>query len=619
MSLVASLVTAILRTNGEALVLHVGEKPYVVTAAGNVEMSTRELTYETVAPMLEQLIPASSRSQLEEFGAVEDHLETPLAPDGERFTVVAARGGEDIWIELRRHRQVPTVHESESVNMTSDAAIAEAQPNEPPLSDALPAERSEVPGQTRPTDRGEPQTPDVAADRITIEVAVDGAASSESMSSETVDLTADTDTAPLREIAARPTLVPPPSRAASPTDDDDDDEGAKTAPSGVVLPMRRPGTLDRQSDRSARAGDESSELERLLGLAAARKASALYVVSGSKPSVRVDGEIRPIDTAATLTTEDVEALVLAMMPDGPDDVRLGSEAEWVRDLPDVGRVRCTRFRDHRGPGAIFQLIGARVMSADELGLPRALRDLADEHEGLVLITGPRGSGKSTLFAALVDLVNRTRSAHIITLESQIKVVHESRQSIVSQREVRGDPDAVLAIARTALREGPDVLAIEDLRARDIVALAIQAAESGRLVLGTVPAPSAVAAIERVVDQVADDRRTSVLRAVAGTLRGVAAQVLLRKTGGGRIAAREVLLNTHSVASLIAEGNLAQIPRAMEHGRRAGMTTLNESLVELVRDKLVDARDAYRHSPDREPLLKLLERDGIDTSFVEKMG
>jgi twitching motility protein PilT len=555
MSLIDSLVSAMLQHDGEALVLHVGEKPYVVTVSGNVEISPRELTFDAMTPMLEQLLSPGSQSQLDEFGAVEDHLATSLTPEGERMTVVVARGGEDIWIELRRHRPEPEAEEP----------IAE-----PAVADPLPP----------------------------IEVR---------------DLVAPARTEP--EASSRPTLVPPSRPEPAKTPDPEPIADPSVVP-GVVVPMRRA----TPAERSARpARDDQNDLERLLRIAATRNATMLYVVTGAKPSLRVDGEVRQLDTERNLTADEIEALVLAMMTKSADPLRRGVEAEWVRDLPDVGRVRCTRFQDHRGPGAIFQLIGARAISADELGLPRGIRELAEESEGLILLTGARASGKSTLFAAIIDLINRARSAHVITLEPQIKFVHENRSSIVSQREVRGDNEAVLNSARAALREAPDVLAIEDLHARDLFAFALQAAESGLLVVGTIAANGAVPALERVMSQVSEDRRATVQRAISDTLRGVAAQMLLRKVGGGRIAARELLRNTYSVAALIADGSLAQIPRAMEQGRRAGMITFNESLFELVRDKAVDVREAYRHSPDRDALVKLFEREGMDTSFVERMA
>lgn len=586
MALVDNLLAAMVRHDAEALVLHIGEKPYIVTATGNVELATRELTFEIVMPMLEQLLSATSQSQLEEFGAVQDDLQTPVASPGDRFTVVAARGGEDIWVELRRHRPLPQPAEVEE-------AIEAVSVEAPPAA-------VDVPG--------------VAEIRHVSEVAdAAGEAAVAAPEPEAVE------SLPEPEPAEPIELVEPvePAERVELVEPVEDETAALPA---VVLPMR-PRSVDRPPDRAPRAGgDEGSELERLLSIAASRRATTLYAVTDSKPLVRVEGEIRPLDMERTLTSDDVESLVLAMMPEGDREaLRRGTEVDWVRDLPEVGSVRCTRFRDQHGPGAIFQLIGARALSADELGLPRGVRELAAETEGLILIAGPRASGKSTLMAAVVDLINRTRAAHIITLESQIKFAHQSRASIVSQREVRGDHAALLAMARTALREGPDVLAIEDLRARDVFGLALQAAESGHLVLGAVPASSAAAAIERILSRVSDERRSALRRTVSDTLRGVIAQVLLRKIGGGRVAAREILRNTPAVATVIAEGNLAQLASAIERGRRAGMISLNESLLDLVREKTVDVQEAYRHAADRDGLVKLLEKEGIDTSFVERMA
>jgi twitching motility protein PilT len=287
-------------------------------------------------------------------------------------------------------------------------------------------------------------------------------------------------------------------------------------------------------------------------------------------------------------------------------------------MPEVGRVRCVSFRDHRGPGGVFRMIPARATSADQLGLSREIQGLCAESDGLILVVGPRSSGKSTLMAALVDLVNRTRGDHVITLESRIKVVHEHHSSLVSQREVRGDADELLEALHAALRENPDVLVIEDLRAPQVIVDCLEAASSGHLVIGGMAAHSATTALERILDQVPPDRRSAVQALLAASLRGVVSQVLLRKSGGGRIAARELLLNSHPVAQLIAEDKISQVPLAMESGRRLGMVPLADALVAFVQSGAVDVREAYRKAADRTALLKALKREGIDTSFTERM-
>jgi twitching motility protein PilT len=277
------------------------------------------------------------------------------------------------------------------------------------------------------------------------------------------------------------------------------------------------------------------------------------------------------------------------------------------------------FRDHRGPGVIFRMIPPKAISADQLGISSEVQALCAQPDGLVLVTGARASGKSTLLSAFVDLINRTRSDHVITIESQIGFVHESRKSFVSQREVRGNSETAAGAVRSAFREDPDVLVIEDMRTPEIVSAALEAAESGRLVFGSVSAVSTVAAIDRLIEMFAPDRRSQAQTSLASALRGVVAQTLLRKVKGGRIAAREVLLNTPAVASLILEGKTFQLPVALASGRRHGMMPLADSMAALVREGTVHAAEAYRKAPDREALLAALRRDGVDTSFAERLA
>jgi twitching motility protein PilT len=275
------------------------------------------------------------------------------------------------------------------------------------------------------------------------------------------------------------------------------------------------------------------------------------------------------------------------------------------------------FRDHRGPGGVFRLMSGRTVTADQLGLSREIQSLAIEPEGIVIVAGPRSSGKRTLIAAFVDLINRTRRDHVITVEHEINVVHERAGSFVSQREVRGSSDDLLAVARAALREDPDVLVLEELRTAALMNTALDAAATGRLVIGGFPAPNASGAIDRVIDLYPPEYRRQVQLSLAQNLRGVVAQVLLRKKDGGRVAAREVLLNTAAVRSVLAEGKTSQLPSAIEGGRVHGMVPLNDALVSYVQSGIVDVREAYRRAADRAAFLALLKRQGVDTSAIER--
>ena len=387
----------------------------------------------------------------------------------------------------------------------------------------------------------------------------------------------------------------------------------------VVVPLSRHQTRLDHTPRYVPPVDATG-MDRLLRIAAALGASTLYLTSQGRPSIRVDGEISPIEGENILSEGDVETLILDMIPErNREALRIEAGSEWICDVADVGRIRCVTFRDHRGAGGIFRMIPARAISPEQLGLSREIQGLCAEAEGLVIVAGQRSSGRSTLISAFVDLINRTRSDHVITIENQIKFVHENRGSLISQREVGGDRNELASAVRAALRENPDVLVIEDFGSPDMITLALEAAQSGCLVIGAVAAHSAMEAVNGIIEQAPPESREKVQRALAENLRGIVSQVLLRKTRGGRVAAREVLLNTSAVANLIAEGKTSELPMAIEGGRKHGMVALNEALVGLVQGGSVDSREAYRQATDQQGYLALLERQGIDTSFIERLA
>jgi twitching motility protein PilT len=422
---------------------------------------------------------------------------------------------------------------------------------------------------------------------------------------------------PLRASAAPPPAQP----VAPPVAAHESPRAYESAPPqpGVVLPIAR--SPIRAEQPPPYVPDPTlSGLERLLRVSAARGASTLYLSSGSRPSVRVDGELQVLEGEPVHVARDVESLLLTLMPERSHEaLRSGAATEWIVEIEGVGRVRCMSFRDHLGPGGVFRMMPTRSISADQLALPRQVQSLAIEPEGIVLVAGPRSSGKRTLIAAFVDLMNRTRRDHIITIEREINIVHERGLSFISQREVRGHDDDLLTAARAALREDPDVLVIEDLRTGPLMNVALEAAASGRLVVGGFSAHTATGAIDRIIDLYAPEYRRQVQLALADSLRGVIVQTLLRKVGGGRLPAREVLLNTPAVSAVIAEGKTSQLPMAIEGGRRYGMIPLNDALVGLVQNGSVEAREAYRRSPDRPGFLAALNRHGLDTSFVERLA
>ena len=592
-NLVPSLLQAIIRIDGEVLVMHPGDKPYVVAPSGQVELASRGLTLDAVTGIVAQLLPSEVQDALDHVGAVQYTM--PSSPEfpHDRFTVVVARGTSDIWAEIRRRRP-GHLERSETVVAdappppvmpTASARDQEAGLSETDIPSSVAAERlATVPPLEPEPDKGDAQS--IAGDEL------------------------------------EPEEAPEPIEAsgAAPTAESLTEPSPRNAPSAsaVVLPMSR--NPIRAEPSPAPASDALSGLERLLRTAAARGASTLYLSSDARPSVRVDGQLQGLDGEPVHTSSDVISLLLTLMPErSHESLRTGATTEWICDIEDVGRVRCMSFSDHRGPGGVFRLMPNRIVSVEQLGLPRDVQSLAIEPEGLVLIVGPRSSGKRTLISALVDLINRLRRDHVITVEREVNIVHERGSSFVSQREVRGGDDEVLAAARAALREDPDVLVLGQIRTGPLMNLALEAAASGHLIIGGFWAHNAAESIDRILDLYGPESARQVQLALADTLRGVVAQVLLPKVGGGRIAAREVLLNTAAVASVIAEGKTSQLPMAIEGGRRSGMVPLIDALAAYVENGVVDIREAYRHVADRPAFVATLKRHGVDTSAVERLA
>jgi twitching motility protein PilT len=624
MSLITSLLQAIVRVDGEALVMHVGDKPYVVSPKGQIDLASKGLTLDAVNGIVNQLLPADLQRALEECGAVQHELPPSADFPGETFTVVAARGGDDVWAEVRR-RLTP---EDDSIPLELfDQPVGRAPMEQRAPAPPTPAEQERA---RLDDDLALPASDELwaapssdvrEAPPATIELAsAEGAAPAPAPEPETewsrgrgpaVD-------EPLRELVpaflAAPVEEGPRDVAAS---EPPETRAEEAPPHAVVVPLARNSI---RTDTALPSPEAAPDLNRLLRLAAARGASTLYVTSSARPTIRVDGDIQAVEGAPPLAPNDVEALLLTLMPERKAEAfRSGVASEWMCEVVDVGRVRCLSFRDHLGPGGVFRMMPTRAVTADHLGLSREVQGLAMEPEGLLLVAGPRGSGKRTLIAALVDLVNRTRRDHVVTIEREISVVHDRMGSFISQREVRGGVDDMAPAARAALREDPDVLVLEELQASALMDVALEAAASGHLVIGGIAAHTASGAVDRIVDFYPAERRRQVELALAQNLLGVLAQVLLRKNGGGRVAAREVLLGTATVREVLAEGKTSQLPLLIEAGRQYGMVPLNDALVGFVQAGLVEAPEAYRRAGDRPGFLALLKRHGHDTSLVERLA
>jgi twitching motility protein PilT len=342
----------------------------------------------------------------------------------------------------------------------------------------------------------------------------------------------------------------------------------------------------------------------LLRFTVERGASDLHVSAGEPPMVRIHGDLVRIDHPPLLP-EEAHRLVFEVMNDAQRrQFQEHLELDFAYKLDATTRFRVNAFMHDRGEGAVFRHIPGKIPRVDDLGLPPVLRTLAQAEKGLVLVTGPTGSGKSTTLAAMIDLINETMAGHILTLEDPIEFVHPSKRSIVNQREIGTQSKSFTAALRSALREDPDVILVGELRDLETISLALTAAETGHLVFGTLHTSSAPKAVDRIIDVFPSEQQAQVRTMLSESLLGVVAQMLVKTRSGGRRAALEILLGSPAVRNLIREGKTHQIPGVMQVSGKSGMQTLEAALVELVTAGVVDPEEAWARHPGSEALASL---------------
>ena len=358
-------------------------------------------------------------------------------------------------------------------------------------------------------------------------------------------------------------------------------------------------------------------IDRLFRSMAGQNASDLHLTIGMPPLIRKDGRIQPLESgAAPLDATSMEDLLRPIVPDKNASEFAGRhDTDFAYEITGLARFRANVFMDRKGAGAVFRVIPSRILTAEELGLSPHILQLCRLTKGLVLVTGPTGSGKSTTLCAMVDYINRTRDDHIITIEDPIEFVHESKKCLLNQREVGTHTDSFKGALRAALREDPDIVLVGEMRDLETVAIAIETAETGHLVFGTLHTTTAASTVDRIIDQFPSDRQSQIRVMLSESLRGVISQTLCRKIGGGRVAALEVLIVTSAVSNLIREGKTFQIPSIMQVGKALGMVSLNDALMDMVTKKLVTAEEAYVKSVDKTSFEGQLKRANIDTRFV----
>lgn len=776
-ALIDSLLSAMVRADGDALVMHVGERPIVVSGSRTVDLSNHGMNLGAMVGMLSQLLSLDAQAVLRDLGAVEHELPSR---ESDRFSVVAARSGDDIWIEIRRRRealssagqQAALPGESDAASETPDPPTQEAAQSgttvdadeppateppatelpatEPPAVEPLAVDGAEPPaastvllpsdGPAPPLDASEPvaaagepveppiETAEAESDATdyTSEAASDPSRGDLDTSEEAAEVVAVveerlTEDAPsMTPIAAaeepgpaeagstdaamaedepRPEIVPEPlsveadapaaiehgheagdvaapiAAVASASQEVGDEVPASTEASvpafasaatgrqsGFTLvsgssmdaahhqghsageppiesaapvtssePLPPAGSVDHaprlpdapvtrtvRIEVPARSSSaRASGIDRLLRAADAAGASELFLVSQSRPYVRVGGNVRPLQDEPMLLGSDIETLIADVTPEPwRDAVRRGDPADWLIELPEIGRVRCASFRDHRGPGANFHFAFLRAATADDLQLNAETRRLATEPDGLVLVSGAAGSEMAAIVAAFVDLLNQQRADYIVTLEPQVRNLHVNREALISQREVGTDPVRAAGIALAALREQPDVLVIESIVGGELAQLAIDAAAQHRLVIVSIEAASAPAAVQRLIELVPEEHRQHARHQLSRCFRGAVAQLMLRKSSGGKIAARELLTSTGAVTRLLADGELSRLADQLETAGATGLAPIADTVVDYVRSGLVDVREAVRKAPDAARLVDRLRTAGADLSALD---
>jgi twitching motility protein PilT len=414
---------------------------------------------------------------------------------------------------------------------------------------------------------------------------------------------------------ATPTAAPAVARAAAPA------AARSAAPTPLAVTTGVQPTIPQPAAAAPNVFVADSrakiEIDSLLKHMVAKGASDLHLRVGEPPVLRLHGEMLRIEGRGVLGDDELRAMLLSIMPErNRNEFDELHDTDYAYEIEGTARFRANAAMERKGPAAVFRVIPAQMVTVEQMGVTPEVQQLCYLTKGLVLVTGPTGSGKSTTLCSLIDLVNRSRTDHVITIEDPIEFVHPNKNCIITQRQVGVHTKSFKSALRAALREDPDIILVGELRDLETVAIAIETAETGHLVFGTLHTTTAAGTVDRIIDQFPADRQEQIRVMLAESLKGVISQTLCKKIGGGRVAAREILLTNPAISNLIRESKVFQINSVLQTSRKLGMVTLNDALIDLVDGNLVEPKEAYTKAIDKPNFATMLRNRNHDVSFLD---
>ena len=571
MARIDHLIEILYQRGADRLLLVAGEKAAIAFANEVRSITALNLETKLLEAALCEIAPAELSEEIKQEG---EHRFDYASVAG-AVSISLQRTGSGLRIEARPDARVPAAAaasaESQPLNPIADPLNPIADPPNPIAATPNPIAAAPNPIAAAPNPTAGPLKPVAAAPNPT--------------------------TGPLNPIAAPLKLI-----AAAPTPK----RKAAVAAPAASAPAESAG------EASVTPGSATAAMDELLTQLVNAGCSDLHLSSECRPLFRKDGGMVSLSSTSPLSAEQVGQLLYSITPAARRaEFEERNDTDFAYELPKIGRFRCNVFRDRKGMGGVFRVIPCEILTAEDLGLSEYILKLCHLMKGLVVVTGPTGSGKSTTLAAMVDYINRTRSAHLITIEDPIEFVHNNKQCLINQREIGSHTKGFKAALRAALREDPDIVLVGEMRDLETVEIAIETAETGHLVFGTLHTNTAPSTVDRIIDQFSTDRQCQIRTMLSSSLKGVVAQTLCKKKGGGRVAALEVLIANSAISNLIREGKTFQIPSIMQTGKKLGMVTLNDALAELVVNDLVTPEEAFTKAVDRADFAKLLSARGIN--------